>query len=439
MTARKLLHAAFGAFALAAAPVAAPVQAQTVEVSTLTAPDLFSTGGRETGLSTDLWKGASARIARAVIPMLANRPLSPAARALALRVLATAAQAPDGAGQDAALAGARINALIALGDPKAASAILDRVTGVDLSPELSQAAAEAALLAGNDPRACAVGQALTVGRDGPYWLKLRAYCQVIQGDAGAAQLTFELAQTQAPKDATYVRLMTARMAGAPYAGAASLRNGLDLALSRGLGLDLSKAAPSPAVAAAVDGADPKPAAWVLEAKPGEIQSAIVAFATGDAERALQIRAALPLDAAGFDLALLDALIAAGAGKTEPQVMKALIAQGLNADAKLRPRAQAAALLFAALGAPLDGDMRADFAGFTVGDPKAPPARMTILDAAAAGRLQGETALVALWIAADAGRTGPSAADRARIVAALRLAGLEADARAFAVEGLLAQR
>ncbi|PVM71900.1 hypothetical protein DDF65_22655, partial [Caulobacter radicis] len=50
--------------------------------------------------------------------------------------------------------------------------------------------------------------------------------------------------------------------------------------------------------------------------------------------------------------------------------------------------------------------------------------------------KGEAAVLALSVAADAGAAGPAAADRARIVAALNRAGLAADARALAVEGLL---
>ena len=52
---------------------------------------------------------------------------------------------------------------------------------------------------------------------------------------------------------------------------------------------------------------------------------------------------------------------------------------------------------------------------------------------------GETALLALWTLADAGTAGPSLADSVRIVHALALAGLTADARALAVEGLLAAK
>ena len=94
---------------------------------------------------------------------------------------------------------------------------------------------------------------------------------------------------------------------------------------------------------------------------------------------------------------------------------------------------------AALGGPMSPQACGQFAGFTAGDAKAPAARAFALDIAGAETLQGETALVALWISADAGAAGPAAGDRARIIRALKAAGLEEDARAFAVEGLLALR
>src|SRR5436305_4446539 len=84
-----------------------------VEVSTLAAPDAFTTPGRDTGLPPTLWRGASLATMRTVLPLLAAKPLSPAAAALARRVLATGAQGPQGAGSDPALAAARANALLA--------------------------------------------------------------------------------------------------------------------------------------------------------------------------------------------------------------------------------------------------------------------------------------------------------------------------------------
>lgn len=386
------------AFVLAAA---GPALGQPVEVAPLAAPDAFSTPGRDTGLPQDLWRGASIDTARAVLPMAASKPLSPAAAALARRVLATGAPGPSGAGDDPALAGVRASALLSLGDVEAAGRILQRAPGLERSEPLSRAAAESALLAGDEDRACGIADALAVGRGEAYWLRLRAYCQARAGQTAEAQLTFDLAQAQA-RDAAFGRLMAARLSGAP-AGAASLRNGLDLALSRSLNLDLAGAQPSPAVAAALTG------------RPGPEPA--------------------------FDLTAIDAelggLAAAVAGGQAPPAggLSALIAAAAEADPRTRGRLQSAALLLAALAPELAPADRARIAGFAVAEGKAPAGRSLALAHAAGARLMGETALLVLWTAADAGLAGPALGDRIRIVRALAAVGLEADARAFALEGL----
>ena len=412
-----------------------------VAVKTLAAPDLFSPAGADTGLPPELWRGTSPVILRAVLPLLAAKPLSPAAQGLARRVLATGASGPGGAGDDPALAGARVNALIAQGGVKAAREILDKTSGLDQRPALAQAAAEAALLAGGADRACALGDALAVGREDIYWLRLRAYCQARKGDNDAAQLTLDLAQGQA-RDPVFGRLMAAKLSGAAP-GAASLRGGLDYALSKDLGLDLAKAQPSPAVAAALD---PHPAAqpvWPMEAGPGTVRATLATLAGGDLATARTMRASLTdadTQAAGaYDLALLDAAFAAATGRGVEPALDRLIERGGAEAAKTRPRAQVAAVILAALGAPMSDAARGQFAAFTAGETKAAPARTLALDAAGAQNRMGETALLALWIASDAGPGGPVSGDRVRIIRALKAAGLEADARAFALEGLLALR
>jgi hypothetical protein len=386
---------------LAALSLSTAALAQDVAVTQLRAPDLFSTAGADTGLGPDLWRGASGDTLRTVFPLLATKPLTPAARALARRVLATGAPGPEGVGDDAALAAMRINALIAQGGVKEASEIVSRSSGLNQTPSLAQAAAEAALLSGEDQRACEVAARLATGRDDIYWLRLRAYCQLIAGDAGAAQLTYDLAQGQA-RDATYGRLMQARLAGGGDPGVPAGRNGLDYALSRSLGLDMALAKPSPAVAAVLqkDEAPPPP--------PG-------------------------------DAVLADAVSLARAGQADPATLDRLIQRAASADAKARPKAQNAALLFAALGEPLAPPLRTALAAFTTADAKAPSGRTFALDQAADQKLVGETVLMALWISADAGPAGPTAGDRLRVIRALKAAGLEEDARAYAVEGLLAQQ
>ncbi len=384
--------------------VAGGAAAQGVEVSSLAAPDAFSTPGRDTGLPANLWRGASVQTARTVLPLLAARTLSPAAAALARRVLATGATGPQGSGSDPVLTGARANALLAQGDAKAAAAILLRAPGMDRSPELAHAAAESALLTGDDARACAVADALSSGRDETYWLRLRTYCQAIAGHPDQAQLTFDLAQSQA-KDAVFGRLMSAKLAGAGNPGPAALRNGLDYALSRSLGLDLTAAKPSPAVAAAMAGASP---------------------------------AAPVFDPAGAapDVALLaDAL-----SKRDPireAVVQAMIEAAAAAEPRARARGQAGAALALAMSDPLAAETRGQLAALTVPEGKAPVGRNVALDQAADQKLMGEAALLALWTCAEAGPAGPAIADRVRIVRALHATGLDADARAFALEGLLA--
>lgn len=380
---------------------AGPAHAQ-VEVSQLAAPDAFSTPGRDTGLPADLWRGTPIETARTVIPLLASRPLSPAGAALARKVLATGAPGPEGSVGDEALAGARANALIALGDVTAARRILERAPGLERNAELSRAAAETALLAGDAPRACAVAQALSSGRGDIYWLRLRAFCLAEAGQAGPAQLTFDLAQAQA-RDATYGRLMSARLLATPP-GAASLRNGLDLALSRSLNLDLAAAKPAPAVAAAQSGAEP----------------------------------AAPV----FDVSALDAQIG-GLGATllaglPPEAgVSALIAAAADAAPAGRARLQAAALLLSALSNDLPGPDRARVAAFATPEGRAPAGRNLALEAASDTKRVGEAALLALWIGAEVGAAGPALGDRARIVRTLARAGLVDDARLFALEGLAA--
>lgn len=463
--------------ALLSSAVLTPALAQ-VQVQTLAAPDLFSTPAGDTGLSGDLWKDASPGIVRDVLPKLASKPLSPAAAGLARRVLATGANAPAAIGDDPDMGAARAMALIALGDAAGADAVLDRAPGVSASPALSMAAAEAALITGADDKACKIGEALSVERGAAYWLRLRAFCQVLADQHDAAQLTLTLA-VQQTKDADYARLMGAAVSGTP-AGAANLKNGVNYALSRKLGLDLQSAAavasaslalkPVIKPAALADGADLTAAQGsavaalratkglaaftdAAKASSGAIAAlaradapledpvllARAALAAGDLATAQTIRGKLTGDtipnATGQDLALLDAALAAAGGRKDAQVLDGLIERGAQGGAK--SPAQPAAVILAALGGAMGPEARAQFVAFDAGKSVASATRLTVLDdSAGAGRV-GETALLALSVATEAGVSGPAPADRARLVRALLKAGLDADAKALAVEGLLA--
>ncbi len=380
--------------------------------------------------------------------MAAQKPLSPAAQAFAHRLLSTGGQAPDGGGADADLAAARINAVLALGDAAGARAMLDHTPGVTASPSLSQVAAETDLVLGQDDQACQVGDSLAQGKDQPYFRRLRAFCLVRAGNTDAAQLAFDLADSQA-KDQVYKRLMSAAVSGtAP--GDASLRNGLDLALSQQLKLDLTPAIGSawaPILVAIAGGpayADPIRVAATAKLKaqgygdpPTVAAPVLIPLEAGDVKSARAARVQIERnDAAGatvLELALIDAALTTAEGHIDPAVMDQLVERGAAGDPNDHLRAQQAAALYAALGAPMTGQARAEFAAFDLGRSSASQARLLELQLASAG---GDAALLSLWLAADAGPGGPPPTERAQIVHALAAAGFDQDARAFALEGFI---
>ena len=523
---RRRRLAALAAAGLAIA-LAAPAAAQ-VEVHSLTAPDLFSFGGAS-DLPSDVWAGSSGALYKAVVPQVGTKPMSPAVAALARRLIAAAAPGPQGVGSDPDVAGVRALAMLSLGDAADVEAITDRTPGLPQHPGLSQAAAEAALLRGEEDKACAIGDALTVGREGLYWLKLRAYCQARSGQAAAAQLTLDLAQ-RLLRMPDFERLMDALLK-AKDGGAPALDNGLDYALSRRVSANWAQgldAAP-PAVAVAI-ARDPKtpPAAriaaaaraarlgmaaadaysavspvppdlaaadvpgpageaglvalsqtasdWSLKeraviavlrrAKDGPeflamsrltapsiaqlvgahavlrepVLFAMAAAAAGDAPSA---RAARSLVGQGtpsppaIDLALLDALIAAVSDPIPDSASARLQALQTQVDAIGRARAVAAIALLGALGAPTGPDARFAIAASDLGPSRIPPGSLLALDLGAKAGRMGDVGLYVVLMASESGVSGLSVADRAALIRALDRTRLKADARAFAVEGLLA--
>ena len=279
-----------------AALAQAPAQpAGQVQSQNLRALDLWSAAGRDAGLPDTLWRHTSPELARAVLTVLPDRPLSPAMAALARRVLATGANAPEGAGSDLALAALRVRALVALGDLSAAESILARTSGIETSEPMSREKAEVALLAGRDAEACETGRNLQEGRDGPWWLKLRAYCSFVDKQTAAAQVTVDLWRQGGGRGPAFERLMNAAINGTP-AGKPALDEPLVFALSHRLGLDLTAAVPTA----------PMPETVALARDPNTPQAA----------RLEAVARALRLDAVPVQ-AVRDAYVAAQGAPTAP--------------------------------------------------------------------------------------------------------------------------
>ena len=502
-----------------------------VQVAPLAAPDLFSVRGGPSDLPPDLWQGSSGTLAKLVIPELASHPLSPAAAALARHVLEVGASGPEGAGNDPELAGARAEALLQLGDVAAARSIAEGAQSLPQLTAMSTVAAQAELIGGQDDKACAIGDGLVLGREGPFWLRLRAYCQARAGQAAPAQLTLELAEQQ-ERQPDYERLMGALLAGGKSAAAAQplLDDALDFAISRRLNLDwapaLAGAPASIAVALARDGGQPPavrlaaaaraarlgiavPEAYsalapapttlpppdapgpmgeaalvvvagatndltlkesaviallrrsrdgaefqalarlvapaigqLMAAKPVLRQPfmfAVAAAAVGDVTSARVARAEVGQGGSGptpADVAVLDALIAVTSSPADPAAAEPLGRLTKGAEGAVRARTAGALALLGAF-VPLEPQARFDVADADIGAAQVPPGRRLAMEQAAEQGRIGDTALYVLGSCVEAGPRGPSAGERALMVRALRQAHLDADARAFAIEGLVA--
>ncbi|MGF7172706.1 hypothetical protein [Azospirillum doebereinerae] len=169
------------------------------------------------GLGGDPWRG----IGRAeLLPLIAALPVnapSPAAKALARRLLLSAgspavqADEPPPARRFGAL---RIEKLARLGDPRGAADLAARLPGVLAADEAAaRALTDSELLAGSID--CGKAQERGRGFDDLYWRKLELFCRVRTGDRAGAELTLALLREKAPHTDPFLPVAEALIGGAP--------------------------------------------------------------------------------------------------------------------------------------------------------------------------------------------------------------------------------
>jgi hypothetical protein len=294
--------AALAAFA-ALCPLAAhaqntPAPIETQALRELDAWSVSAMSRAEGALSPDLWRQSDPAFLAHALDRLPASYESPAAQALARRVLFSGGEAPRGDAREAARK--RFEALGKMGAADAL-AMMAAGSGPALSdPAIAMFAAQAELARGRRAEACARGRNASAGETPPpFLLRLRAYCAAVTGDRAAADLALELARAQNAADAWYTgavaaaggapgaRPPTARydnslttqlsLAGQLRPGPNPLANASTLAL---VALGRSDAAPQPqrAQAAALafrNGAiEAAEARAILRATPAEISSAL---------------------------------------------------------------------------------------------------------------------------------------------------------------------
>ncbi len=226
------------ALAALAAALAPPAGAQTrpapIETERLAELNAWTVGALTRGdgaFAPDLWANSDSAFVASLLGRLPAVYESPAAQALARRVLLSGGEAPSGDAANAAR-----QRFEALGKMGAADELAIMATGAGASladPAIAQYAAQAELSRGRRPEACARGRAANSGgTPAPFILRLRAYCAAIDGDRGAADLALDLARAAGADDVWYTGAVAAA-GGAPSARPPIARydNSLSAALS----------------------------------------------------------------------------------------------------------------------------------------------------------------------------------------------------------------
>jgi hypothetical protein len=170
-----------------------PAPIESSQLRELDAWSVSALSRHDGALAEDLWSRSDPAVLASAFDRLPATFESPAARALAQRVLFSGGDAPSG---DATLA-AR-NRFEALGRMGAADqlAVMAAGSGAALGdPAIAQYAAQAELARGRRADACTRGRSATVGETPPpFLMRLRAYCAAATGDRAAADLALELSR-----------------------------------------------------------------------------------------------------------------------------------------------------------------------------------------------------------------------------------------------------
>ena len=259
----------------------------------------------EGGLGADMWKGTPRVLIERLVPDLPAPLASPAMRALARRLLLTAATTPgdgDNAPGQPDLMAMRIERLYAMGDFRAARDLIALAPKRATDPAIQRVEAELSLLVNDLPGACAkIGDDLQ-RRTQPYWQRLLAACQTIGGDKDGAMLsTAMLAESGDPGDQSVLALLD-RIAGRSKAKVDSLPNAtlLHLALLRhgkmAVPADVVKSESPAVLAALADSPSVTPETRLAAAEAGAAMGSVTP------QRLSEIYAALEVPTAALEAA-----------------------------------------------------------------------------------------------------------------------------------------
>lgn len=186
-----------------------PASSQSIEVGELGMAQIYDVGplnNRNGGLGPNLWQGTSAERATQLIKAVPIPPDNIMVERLLSTTLLSEGVPPTATTSESLTTyrKARLDAIIRLGDMRAAKAITNRTP--DLSSD-TQITANLALLAGDNKTACSIADRVVEGRGLPVWARLRAFCHILRGEIPAAELTADIMRNTGYEDPTFFSLL----------------------------------------------------------------------------------------------------------------------------------------------------------------------------------------------------------------------------------------
>ncbi|MBI3445992.1 MAG: antifreeze protein [Magnetospirillum sp.] len=387
------------------------------EVEELKAPDQEAVGvldQSQGGLGDGLWRGSQAAVVRQLLPRLPVLPSSRAMRLLERRLLLSAAPAPEGnQGQSPSLLEIRAERLYALGDVDGLSGLLKAAPANLSSPALSRLKIDTYLLAGDTKAACS--EAALAAQAAPLDPRLTIFCQIAGGKALEANMALDLMRERKDADHAFIAAAEA-MAGTPPA--AEERHAF-AATARLYAPLVAEIRPAPELAAFA----PILARGLYAAGRPETALAWTSLAKADPASAKAAAALWPLAR----------LARPGSDHSPPEFLASWLAAAEGSER----RAVMGLEVLQAVGESVPAADWLPLAMGTAGTPGPRPALKAMLRNAAEGVRLGEAVLLSLLALAEVGLDSADPDTVNRVMVALRMVGLDREARDLGTEAALA--
>ena len=194
----------------------------------------------EGGLGISIWQGSKRALIEKLLTRLPARTRSVATRKLAIRLLATRAEAPQGASNGPDLLTSRVSRMAELGEVDAASRLANQISVERTDEALARSAVEALFMQNDNAGACQRVRDFVRRSLDAYWQRAFAFCLLLSGDGARADIIVDILSERGEEDIELFSELIETLNGGEPAAVESLPDpaGLDLAMMRAANIRL---------------------------------------------------------------------------------------------------------------------------------------------------------------------------------------------------------